>query len=59
MHLSHLGTSLKIPLWYKSGCCIRNHFHAFITVETATSQVLFRRSEQMEVRRGKVRTTEL
>jgi hypothetical protein len=32
------------------------HLHFFITVESATSQVLPQRPKQMEVRRGKVRT---
>lgn len=25
MHLSHIGTSLKIPMWYKLGSCNHNH----------------------------------
>jgi hypothetical protein len=38
---------------------MNSHFHFFITVELATSQVLLQRLKQMEVWRGKVRTTGL
>jgi hypothetical protein len=33
-----------------------SHLHFFITVESATSQMLLQRLRQMEARRGKVRT---
>jgi hypothetical protein len=32
-----------------------SHFHFFIIVESATSQMLLQRPKQMEVRRDKVR----
>jgi hypothetical protein len=36
-----------------------SHSNFFITVESATSQVLFQRPKQIRVRRGKVRTIAL
>jgi hypothetical protein len=35
-----------------------SHFHFFKTVEAATSQVFLQRPKEMEVRRGKGRTTD-
>jgi hypothetical protein len=59
MHLSNLGTRLKIPSRQKPGSCVRKytqrHFHFLNAVESATSQVLFQKPEQMEVRQDKVR----
>jgi hypothetical protein len=51
MHLSHLGTSLKIPSRHKSRCCISNIHRQpfnFVTVESATAQVLLQTPKQME-----------
>jgi hypothetical protein len=33
-----------------------SHFHFFITVESAISEVMYQRLKQVEVRQGKVRT---
>jgi hypothetical protein len=54
MHLSHPGTSLKIYVAVKirllhSQSFTNSHFHFFIIAESATSQVLLQRPEQMEV----------
>jgi hypothetical protein len=58
-----------VPLWHEFKYSIaveigllhsqpltNSHLHAFITVESATSQVLLQRIKQMEVRRAKFRT---
>jgi hypothetical protein len=59
MHFSHFGTSLKIPVAVEIVLMrlqrfTNSHFHFFVIVESAMSQVLLKRPKHMEVRRGKV-----
>jgi hypothetical protein len=34
MHLSHLGMSINISLWYKSDSCIHNHSQTAISTSS-------------------------